>query len=165
MMLFPIPDTMTENHKLKKKVLFIEDEELVRDVITSILNDDNQDITVASTAEEALALFKKHPYDLVLSDMRLPGMDGIQLLAQLKKLDSKVRVVMVTAFGDIMTYHQVISSGALDCINKPFTIDQIKSLVQNNLISFRGTYTRRMKSKMKLIFYRFGRLMKHSFTL
>ncbi len=108
-----------------KKILIIDDDELVRHVTRTILAKHEYTPIEAQDGMEGIAIFKKEPPSAVLLDLKMPGMDGIQTLAELKKIDSDIPIIMVTAFADIPTAVQAIKMGAYDFLTKPPAIDAL----------------------------------------
>lgn len=142
------------NSNPRKSILLVDDDETVLDVYKSVLDNDNQVVEVASNGEEALSLFKDRSFDLVISDIMMPGMDGIQLLSQIKKLDSTIDVIILTGFGDKETYHKAMSCGAAEFINKPICINEFKRVVQNHLSHSESRYILRIKSMLRGLCHR-----------
>jgi len=153
-----------ESNNLKKGILLVEDDEVIRELLKSFLDDDNQVVTVASSGEEALALFKDQLFRLVISDVRMPGMGGIQLLIQIKKIDATIDVIMLTAFDDIETYHEAMSCGAAEYIYKPASLNEIKQVVQNYLSQSKRSYLIRIKSKLRGLRYACQRKIKKIYS-
>lgn len=115
------------------KILVVDDEEGARELFHAILTEEGYSVSLARNGEEALALFKADSYDLVLTDIKMPVMDGLQLLQEIRKLGSKTDVIMVTAFGEVETYLRAMSLGAAEYINKPVRITELKRIVHNVL--------------------------------
>ena len=139
------------NNNPRKRILFVDDEKIVNEIIKDVLDDENQFVTVASNGEDALALLKDNSFDLVISDVKMPGMDGIQLLSEIKKIDSTIAVIMLTAFGDRELYLKAMSCGAAEYLNKPVGLYEIKSIVQQYLNRSGRFYMRRIKSKLRVL--------------
>ncbi|HWR72974.1 MAG TPA: response regulator, partial [Nitrospirota bacterium] len=97
------------------------------------LSDEGYDITLANNGEEALAQFKSDSYDLVVTDIKMPVMDGLQLLQEIRKTGSKTDVIMVTAYGEVESYLKAMSLGAAEYINKPIRIKELKRIVHKVL--------------------------------
>ncbi len=115
------------------KILVVDDEEGARELFFSILSDEGYDITLANNGEEALARFKSDAYDLVVTDIKMPVMDGLQLLQEIRKTGSKTDVIMVTAYGEVESYLKAMSLGAAEYINKPIRIKELKRIVHKVL--------------------------------
>jgi DNA-binding NtrC family response regulator len=115
------------------KILVVDDEEGARELFFTILSDEGYDIILANNGEEALARFKGEAYDLVITDIKMPVMDGLQLLQEIRKTGSKTDVIMVTAYGEVESYLKAMSLGAAEYINKPIRIKELKRIVHKVL--------------------------------
>jgi two-component system response regulator (stage 0 sporulation protein F) len=115
------------------KILVVDDEEGARELFFTILSDEGYDITLAINGEEALTRFKGDTYDLVVTDIKMPVMDGLQLLQEIRKTGSKTDVIMVTAYGEVESYLKAMSLGAAEYINKPIRIKELKRIVHKVL--------------------------------
>lgn len=107
------------------KLLIVDDEEMVRYVLTEKLGESGFNTVEACDGREAVALFGEGGFDAVLLDLKMPGMDGIETLKELRRADPAVPVIMVTAFGDIATAVESIKLGAYDFVEKPPQISRI----------------------------------------
>ncbi|SPE31523.1 Acetoacetate metabolism regulatory protein AtoC [Candidatus Sulfopaludibacter sp. SbA3] len=116
---------------MKKRILVVEDEEKLRRVLELQLVSAGFDVDKAATAEEGLKLVDRA--DLVLSDLRLPNMDGLQLLALIRRQNAQVPVIMMTAFGSIETAVESMKAGATDFVLKPFSLDHLMQVVHKAL--------------------------------
>ncbi|PQP33494.1 hypothetical protein C6A37_12630, partial [Desulfobacteraceae bacterium SEEP-SAG9] len=83
------------------------------------------DVLLAATGEEAVRIFSKYSIDIILLDIRLPDIDGLDLLTKLKEADPNTEIIMVTAVKEIQTAVKAIKSGAFEYIIKPFLIDDV----------------------------------------
>ena len=115
------------------KILVVDDEEGARELFYTILSDEGYDVTLANNGEEALAEFKGDSFDLVITDIKMPVMDGLQLLQEIRKTNSKIDVIMVTAYGEVESYLKAMSLGAAEYINKPIRIKELKRIVHKVL--------------------------------
>lgn len=120
------------------KILVVDDEEGARDLFNTILTDEGYDVSLANGGEEALSLFKSHPFNLVITDIKMPVMDGLQLLQEIRKMGSKTDVIMVTAYGEVESYLKAMSLGAAEYINKPIRIKELKQIVHRVLTEQRA---------------------------
>ncbi len=116
---------------MKHRILVVEDEEKLRRVIELQLTSSGYEVDKAGTAEEALRLAGRA--DLVLTDLRLPGMDGLELLALLRRQDSQTPVVVMTAFGTVEIAVQAMKAGAVDFLPKPFSLDHLMAVITKAL--------------------------------
>ena len=118
---------------MKKRVLIVDDEKNIRLTISKSLTSDTLETEAVINAEEALERLALYHYDLVLLDLRLPGMDGREMLRQLRALKINVPVVVISAHGTIDTAVKLLQAGVLDFIEKPFSPDEIRSVVMRYL--------------------------------
>jgi DNA-binding NtrC family response regulator len=135
------PEGCFPHHELErmerslKRILIIDDEESVRSSLSLLLKD-TYHVETASTAEEALALVHREPHpDGVLLDVLLPGGDGFSLLKQIKELDPKISVIMLTGAGSVRGAVQAMQHGALNYLSKPFDIGELKALLADAVAS------------------------------
>jgi len=120
------------------KILVVDDEEGARELFSTILTDEGYEVTLANNGEEALALFKNNPFNLVITDIKMPVMDGLQLLQEIRKIGSKTDVIMVTAYGEVESYLKAMSLGAAEYINKPIRIKELKRIVHKVLTQLKA---------------------------
>jgi excisionase family DNA binding protein len=111
-----------------KSILVVDDEEVIREYFQKVLSDYR--VMAAASGEEALALLRHERPDLVLLDLRLPGIDGIQTLKKIKELDKSIIVIMLSAFGDQSTSRQATRFGAYAFLSKPFDLTETKEILQ-----------------------------------
>ncbi|HWO58397.1 MAG TPA: sigma-54 dependent transcriptional regulator [bacterium] len=126
------------------RVLIIDDDRNLRFALRRILDANSYNIDEAGTGEEGLALVQSQSYDVILLDLRMPGMSGIEVLEKLRAVDPRTPVVMMTAFGTTDTAIQAIKMGAFDFVLKPFEIDEIQRVVARAVESYR-LMTRRVE--------------------
>ncbi len=117
----------------RNKVLVVDDEKNQREIYTLILEDDGYQVTTAQSGEQALRIAREHPFDLVLTDYKMAGLDGLTLLNELLKLDPSIIVVMMTAHGSVESVKEALRSGAFDYLEKPVDRDQLLKVVQDAL--------------------------------
>lgn len=115
------------------KILVVDDEEGARELFNTILTDEGYEVTLAVDGQEALTCMQSDPYDLVVTDIKMPGMDGLQLLQEIRKAGSRADVIMVTAYGEVESYLKAMSLGAAEYINKPIRIKELKRIVHKVL--------------------------------
>ena len=116
---------------MKATVLVVEDEEKLRRVVELQLRTAGFEVEQAASAEDAMRL-AGHA-DVILTDLRLPGMSGLELLANLRRQDSHTPVIVMTAFGSIETAVEAMKAGAVDFLPKPFSLDHLMTVVNKAL--------------------------------
>jgi DNA-binding NtrC family response regulator len=116
---------------MKKRILVVEDEEKLRRVIELQLVSSGFDVDKAASAEEGLKIVDRA--DLVLTDLKLPSMDGLQFLNLIRRQNSQVPVIMMTAFGSVETAVEAMKAGATDFLLKPFSLDHLMQVVYKAL--------------------------------
>ncbi len=131
----------------KGTILIVDDEEVMRDVLESLLSSEGYRVDVARDAEEGLERFHQRPYDLVLLDVSLPGMSGLEALEEILKIDPEAVVVMITAYATFETAMKAWEMGAFNCIRKPFQNEQILQVVRAGLERRRKDEERRTLSQ------------------
>ena len=117
----------------KGTVLVIDDEEVMREILESLLTEEGYRVKLASNAEEGLDIFQREPVDLVIVDVMLPDKSGIEVLADLKKSDPEIVVVVITAFASVETAIVAMKRGAFDYITKPFKNDEVLVVIGNGI--------------------------------
>jgi DNA-binding NtrC family response regulator len=128
----------------KGNVLVVDDEEVMRDVLETVLSQDGYRVDLAKTGEEGLARFGERAYDVVLLDVSMPGIGGLRTLEELLKLDREAAVIMITAYATFDTAIAAWQLGAFNCIRKPFENEQILKTVAAGFARRRGDEERRM---------------------
>src|SRR5215469_7914584 len=116
---------------MKKRILVVEDEEKLRRVVELQLMSSGFDVDKAASAEEGLRVVDRA--DLVLTDLKLPNMDGLQFLGLIRRQNSQVPVIMMTAFGSVETAVEAMKSGATDFLLKPFSLDHLMQVLAKAL--------------------------------
>ncbi len=117
----------------RSRILVVDDDPASRDLLRRVLAGVGHDVALAASGREALEELARHPADLVVSDIRMPDLDGVQLLEKLRELAPEVPVILVTAFGDVEGAVEAIRRGAFDYLPKPYDVDGIRLQVQRAL--------------------------------
>lgn len=113
------------------KILIVDDERAIRNSLKEILGDEGYDVDVAEEGAEALKMAAAEHYDIVFCDIKMPGMDGVEVLGKLVSEGSDSAVVMISGHGDIDTAVECIKKGAFDFIQKPLDLNRILITVKN----------------------------------
>ena len=122
------PNTSTTSRPAGK-VLVVDDHASARESMTEILRGAGHRVDAVSSALEALNRLKGSSYDVVITDLKMPGMTGLEFIHELERRDSQLQIVMVTAYASVATAVEAMRHGAFDYIEKPFGADQLESLV------------------------------------
>ncbi len=117
------------------RIHVIDDEPIIHDIISRILKDKDYEIDFSTNIEESLEKHKTKQYDLVLLDLMIPGTSGIQIFNELKKIDSDVKVIIMTAYGTLETAVKAVEMGAIDYVNKPFDNEHLINTIEKALFS------------------------------
>ncbi len=115
------------------RILVVDDEESMRQLLEIALGKDGHRITVAESGGKACELIDKGSFDLVISDIKMPDMSGVEVLRYVKETDPGIPVIMVTAYASAETAVEALRLGAYDYLTKPFKIDELKANIGNAL--------------------------------
>ncbi len=118
-------------------ILIVDDDKSMREFLELILKRERYNVTCAKDGADALLLLKESFFDLILTDLMMPAINGLELLKKAKELHPDVKIIMITAFGTIETAIEAIKLGAYDYITKPFNIDDIRLRIRRALESQR----------------------------
>jgi DNA-binding NtrC family response regulator len=117
----------------KRRILAVDDEKNIRLMLAQALAFEGTKIDTAVNGEEALEKFGQANYDLVLLDLRLPGMDGLEVLRELRKRDAKLPIILLTAHGTVESAVAAMRAGAVNFLQKPFSPRELREAVENAL--------------------------------
>lgn len=117
----------------KIKIVVVDDERPLLETFQRVLEKKGYDVTIFENPVEAVSHIKSNEPHLIITDLRMPGMDGIQFLNQVKQLRPSVPVVFITAYTTISTAVSAMELGASDYLRKPFGMNKIYELVERNL--------------------------------
>lgn len=115
------------------RILVVDDEESIREFFEIMLKREGYQVTTASNGAIALDLFRKNQFDLVISDIQMPEISGLDLLTKIKEIDGESVVIMITAFASTETAIEAMKLGAYDYIQKPFKLDEVKIILEQAL--------------------------------
>ncbi|MGK0699868.1 response regulator [Priestia flexa] len=111
-------------------MLIVDDQYGIRILLTEVLQKEGYQTFQAANGFQAIDIAKEQQLDLVLLDMKIPGMDGIEILKRLKEYDKTIKVIIMTAYGELDMIQEAKDLGALTHFAKPFDIDEIRQVVR-----------------------------------
>jgi DNA-binding NtrC family response regulator len=144
------------------KILVIEDEEKLRRVIQLHLSSHGHDVSTTAVAEDALWQVSTETYDLILTDLKLPGMDGLSLLDSIHHQKPELPVIVMTAFSNVETAVDAMKKGATDFLQKPFSLDHLTTIVDKALEVGRLKTENQILRQQLTARYQFGNLIGRS---
>ncbi|WP_307411464.1 response regulator [Neobacillus ginsengisoli] len=118
---------------MKEKILIVDDQFGIRILLNEVFQKEGYQTFQAANGIQALDIVTKHDPDLVLLDMKIPGMDGIEILKRMKVIDPDIRVIIMTAYGELDMIQEAKDLGAITHFAKPFDIDDIRAAVRKHL--------------------------------
>ncbi|MEJ2628395.1 MAG: response regulator [bacterium] len=116
--------------KKNKNILVIDDEELIRELLKDTFEKEKYVVETAENGEQAFKMISSDDFDLVITDIRLPDISGMEILEKIKSKYPEIGVIMITAYGSIKSAVKSMKDGAFDYIAKPFEIDEIRIVVK-----------------------------------
>jgi len=144
------------------RILVIDDEENMLELYSRILGKEGYKVTTALTAEEALDLFRSKVFDLIIADLALPGMNGVELLKKVKEEDPDIPYILITAYGTVESAVEAMKLGAFDYIPKPFQTEELKIVIKKALKEYQlAQELKRLRSEVKER-YSFGNIVGRS---
>ena len=118
---------------MKGKVLIVDDQFGIRILLNEVLQKEGYDTYQAANGLQALEVLNENIPDLVLLDMKIPGMDGIEILKRMKAVQPDIRVIIMTAYGELDMIQEAMDLGAITHFAKPFDIDDIRKAVEKHI--------------------------------
>ncbi|MCK5607324.1 response regulator [Candidatus Pacearchaeota archaeon] len=118
---------------MKMKILVVDDDEVLRNELSEWLNREGHDTRSADSGEKAVEMVKSQDFNMVLTDLKMPGLDGLNVLKKVKELRPSAHTVMITAYGAVDTAVEAMKIGADDYICKPFEDDQLHAILENTV--------------------------------
>jgi two-component system response regulator PilR (NtrC family) len=119
--------------KIEGRILVVDDEKSMREILQIFLRNEGYEVTTANNGEVAVEALKKDIFDLVITDMKMPRMDGLELIKNIKEMTPETAVILITAFGTTESAIDAMKHGAYDYIQKPFQMNDIRLIVKNAL--------------------------------
>lgn len=112
------------------KVLVVDDEERFRTTLGKLLSAKGMKVSLADGGQQAIEILKAEPHDVVLLDVKMPGLSGQQTLPELKKVDPKVEVIILTGHASVDIAAEMITHGGSDYLLKPYPMDELLDIIQ-----------------------------------
>jgi len=122
---------MTEPLPKLWRILAVDDEEIVQSLIRDALEDKGYQVLTVTTGEEAIKLLESTPFDLLITDIRMPRMSGTELVEQARRINPAIGIIFITGYASLTSAKDAIKQGALDYIMKPFELTEIRQAVRN----------------------------------
>lgn len=117
----------------RRRVLIVDDDGDLRENLTELLTSAGYEVVSASNTSEALERLRKEDFDLLLTDLRMPGASGIELIDVARRNHPKTQAILMTAYGSPFTEIEVVRRGGIGYLQKPFEADEVTNLVGNIL--------------------------------
>jgi len=117
----------------QKNILLVDDDTGVRTVFSSILRKEGYRVTAVKNGYEAIKVIDEESFDLALVDLRMPGLDGIQVLEKIKSRRPQTRVIIYSAYGSVEDAVEAMRKGAADYLNKPFSPNELELSLKKTL--------------------------------
>ena len=114
----------------RRKILIVDDDKDIVSIVTTMIEDRGWDILAAYGGAAALELVSTDLPDVILLDIMMPEMNGIEVLKKIRKIDTNARIIMITAFGDVESYLDSMELGAYEYINKPFETKELLQMIE-----------------------------------
>jgi CheY-like chemotaxis protein/glycine cleavage system H lipoate-binding protein len=143
--------TRVELENPKARILAVDDEKIILDSLRKMLVLGGYSIDTVESGSEALGLIRKRDYDFVFTDLKMPGMDGVEVTKAVKHLRPDIDVVVVTGYGTIETAVETVQYGAMDYVEKPFTEDELLAFVKTALIKRQARLEKQLRHKVRLV--------------
>jgi DNA-binding NtrC family response regulator len=147
----------------KGTILVVDDEEIMREILETLLSREGYDVKLASSGEEGLELARALPFDAAVVDIMMPGINGIETLDELRRLDEDLAVIIITAYGSIESAISAMKSGAFDYITKPFKNEEVLVVIRNAMERRRLVHeNRNLRQSIQERYHKFGNIIGRS---
>lgn len=131
--------------KKRGKILVLDDEQIVLDSVRRILEGENYEIVTCRKGEEAREALKKGGFDILVTDLKMPGMDGLQAMEALSEVDPDLSMIMFTAYSTVDSAVKALKLGAVDYVRKPFTPDQLVEMITKVMLDRKERFEKRYR--------------------
>ena len=141
-------------------VLVVDDEEIMREILETLLTREGYTVRLASSGEEGLELARAMPFDAAIVDIMMPGLDGIATLDELKRIDEDLAVIIITAYASVGSAISAMKAGAFDYITKPFKNDEVLVVVRNAMEQRRLVHeNRNLRQSIQERYHKFANII------
>ena len=139
------------------KILLVDDEPSIRSVLTTLLRKKNYEVTPVGSGETAIELLRENEYDLILTDIRMEPVNGLEVLQAARKQSPRSAVVLLTGYGSIKTAVEAMKGGAFDYVTKPFKVDELlvtvdKAIEYQSVLAENAGLRARLEAKYRSVF-------------
>jgi len=115
------------------RILVVDDERSMREMLEILLRREGYEVATADNGARAMALLKSRPFDMLISDIKMPDLSGVEVLRAAKAINQQIIGIMVTAYGSKDSIQEVLRLGAADYLDKPFNVDELKFRIRKEL--------------------------------
>ena len=144
-------------------ILVVDDEEIMREILETLLTREGYDVKLASSGEEGLELARALPFDAAVVDIMMPGINGIETLDELRRIDEDLAVIIITAYASVESAISAMKSGAFDYITKPFKNDEVLVVIRNAMERRRLVHeNRNLRQNIQERYHKFGNIIGRS---
>lgn len=112
------------------RILVVDDEAIIRHLLTDVLKDDQHQVVAVENGKEAVDKVKDSPFDLIFSDVHMPVLNGLEMVKKIRTIDKNIIIVMMDSFPDLLS-ELAQEEGAITCIHKPFELKEIREVLKN----------------------------------
>jgi YesN/AraC family two-component response regulator len=131
--------------KCKGNILVLDDEQIVLESVSRILQEENYKVKTARKGKDALEMLKEGGFDIFITDLKMPGMDGLQAMESISEIDPDLSMIMFTAYSTVDSAVRAMKMGAVEYIRKPFTPDQLAELVNKSIADRRIRFEKKYR--------------------
>jgi CheY-like chemotaxis protein len=117
----------------KENMLVVEDEEIMREALVDYFSEEGHKVDTAADGEKSLSNYNFKDYDVMIIDLRLPGRNGLEVLADIKSKHPEAKVIIITAYPTVETEKEAISRGAIEYLQKPFEMSYLETLIRQSM--------------------------------
>ena len=144
-------------------ILVIDDEEIMREILETLLTREGYDVRLAASGAEGLEMARALPFDAAIVDIMMPGLDGIATLDELKRIDEDLNVIIITAYASVESAIAAMKGGAFDYITKPFKNEEVLVVVRNAMERRRlVTENRALRQNLQTRYHKFANIIGRS---